>query len=80
MSLTASVEPHAIDPRRLEPLIGARRVEALMEVSGARMVYDSDPLQPILRDIVTIATHSIVQRQGAMVPWGRLMLGLAPEG
>lgn len=56
-----------------------RGVEALMEVSGARMVYDSDPLQPILRDILTIATHSIVQRQGAMVPWGRLMLGLAPE-
>lgn len=53
-------------------------VAALAEVSGARMVYDSDPLQPILRDILTIATHSVVQRQGAMVPWGRMLLGLPP--
>ena len=35
MSLTANVEPHPIDPRRLEPLIGVERVEALMEAASA---------------------------------------------
>ena len=34
MSLTVNVEPHPIDPRRLEPLIGAERVEALMEAAS----------------------------------------------
>jgi 3-hydroxy-9,10-secoandrosta-1,3,5(10)-triene-9,17-dione monooxygenase len=56
-----------------------RGVECLMEVSGARAVYDSDPLQGILRDILTIATHVVVQRQSAMVPWGRMMIGLPPQ-
>jgi 3-hydroxy-9,10-secoandrosta-1,3,5(10)-triene-9,17-dione monooxygenase len=53
-------------------------VERLVEVIGARTVYDSDPLQPILRDVLTIATHSVVQHQLAMVPYGRMMLGLPP--
>ena len=35
MSLTANVEPHPIDPRRLEPLIGVERVAALMEAASA---------------------------------------------
>ena len=35
MSLTANVEPHPIDPRRLEPLIGGERVEALIEAASA---------------------------------------------
>ena len=35
MSLTANVEPHPIDPRRLEPLIGVERVEALIEAASA---------------------------------------------
>jgi 3-hydroxy-9,10-secoandrosta-1,3,5(10)-triene-9,17-dione monooxygenase len=53
-----------------------RGMEALLEVSGARAVYDADPLQTLLRDILTIGTHTVVSRQGAMVPYGRLMLGL----
>ena len=35
MSLTANVELHAIDPRRLEPLIGVERVGAMMEAASA---------------------------------------------
>ena len=53
-----------------------RGMEMLMEVSGARSVYDADPLQALMRDAQTIATHTIVSRQGAMVPYGRLMLGI----
>ena len=34
MSLTSKVEPQPIDPRRLEPLIGVERVEALMEAAS----------------------------------------------
>lgn len=55
-------------------------MEALIEVSGARSVYDTDPLQALFRDILTIGTHTVVSRQGAMVPYGRIMLGLPPEG
>ncbi|MBS0641179.1 MAG: hypothetical protein U1E70_19355 [Acetobacteraceae bacterium] len=55
-----------------------RGVETLLEVSGSNAVYDSDPLQPLLRDVLTIATHTVVARQGAMVPYGRLLLGLPP--
>jgi alkylation response protein AidB-like acyl-CoA dehydrogenase len=53
-----------------------RGMEALVEVSGARSVYDSDPLQPLLRDVLTIGTHTVVSWQGTMVPYGRMMLGL----
>jgi hypothetical protein len=51
-------------------------VDALIEISGARSVYDTDPLQSLFRDCATIGTHIVVSRQGAMVPYGRLMLGL----
>jgi trehalose synthase len=33
--LTANVEPHPIDPRRLEPLIGRERVDALIEAAAS---------------------------------------------
>jgi alkylation response protein AidB-like acyl-CoA dehydrogenase len=55
-----------------------RGIDALIEISGARSVYDADPLQALFRDIATIGTHVVVSSQGAMVPYGRLMLGL-PE-
>lgn len=51
-------------------------VQKLVEVCGARIVYDKDPLQPLLRDVLTIATHSVVHRQLAMVPYGRHLLGV----
>ena len=58
-----------------------RGVEALVELSGSRVVQDGDPLQPILRDVLTIATHTVVLRHGNYVPYGRAMLGLpSPVG
>ncbi len=56
-----------------------RGMDLLVEVSGARSVYDTDPLQALLRDILTIGTHTVVSRQGAMVPYGRIMLGLPTD-
>ena len=53
-------------------------VEKLAEVLGSRIVYDSDPLQPLLRDILTVSTHSVVHKQLAMVPYGRMLLGFPP--
>ncbi len=53
-------------------------VERLVELSGSRIVHDGDPLQPILRDVQTIATHAVVLRQLNYVPYGRAMLGLPP--
>lgn len=55
-----------------------RAVERLVELSGARAVYDWDPLQGLWRDIATICTHTVASRHGAMVPYGRLLLGLPP--
>jgi 3-hydroxy-9,10-secoandrosta-1,3,5(10)-triene-9,17-dione monooxygenase len=55
-----------------------RGLERLVELSGARAVYDTDPLQSLWRDVVTICTHTAVSRQVGMVPYGRLLLGLPP--
>ena len=40
-----------------------RGVERLVEIAGSRTMRDDDPLQPILRDVTTIATHTVVSRQ-----------------
>lgn len=53
-------------------------VERLAELSGSRIVHDGDPMQPILRDVQTIATHAVVLRSLNYVPYGRAMLGLPP--
>jgi len=55
-----------------------RGIERLVEVSGARIVYDTDLLGALQRDIQTICTHAVVARQLAMVPYGRMLLGLPP--
>ena len=49
-------------------------VEKLVEVCGARSVYDADPLATIRRDLLTVLTHSIASRQAAMGGWGRSAL------
>ena len=49
-------------------------LERLCELSGARWVYDSDPLQEIRRDVMTILTHHAASRPAAMVPYGHLLL------
>jgi 3-hydroxy-9,10-secoandrosta-1,3,5(10)-triene-9,17-dione monooxygenase len=56
-----------------------RGVDRLVEINGARTVYDNDRLQMLVRDIHAITTHYTVSRQAAMVPYGRLLLGLAPD-
>lgn len=74
------VSPDAVARNRRDVAFAAtllrQGMEALVEVSGARSVYDADPLQALLRDVQTIGTHTVVSRQGAMVPYGQLMLGL----
>ncbi len=75
-----SVPPQAVAQNRRDITFAAqqikRGIDALIEISGARSVYDADPLQALFRDIATIGTHTVVSPQGAMVPYGRLMLGL----
>jgi 3-hydroxy-9,10-secoandrosta-1,3,5(10)-triene-9,17-dione monooxygenase len=55
-----------------------RGVERLVELVGARTVYDAEPLQSLWRDVVTISTHTVVSRHLGMVPYGRMLLGLPP--
>jgi resorcinol 4-hydroxylase (FADH2) len=49
-------------------------LERLCELSGARWVYDSDPLQEIRRDVMTILTHHAASRPAAFAPYGHLLL------
>ena len=76
------VPPHEVARNRRDIAYAAeqlrRGVECLVEASGTRMVYDDDPLQMLLRDVLTIDTHTVVSRHGAYVPYGRMMLGLPP--
>ncbi|HEY1933113.1 MAG TPA: hypothetical protein VGG99_13955 [Acetobacteraceae bacterium] len=53
-------------------------VQALFELCGSRTTYDSDKLQPMLRDILTIATHQAFAPIATLVPYGRALLGLPP--
>lgn len=75
-----TISPQSVARNRRDVAFAAEQVrqgiDALIEISGARSVYDADPLQSLFRDIATIGTHIVVSRQGAMVPYGRLMLGL----
>src|SRR6266550_3381059 len=50
-------------------------LERLCELSGARWLYDNDPLQEIRRDVMTILTHHAASRQAAMAPYGHMLLG-----
>jgi alkylation response protein AidB-like acyl-CoA dehydrogenase len=52
-------------------------VEKLVEICGARSVYDADALAGIRRDLLTVLTHNIASRQAAMGAWGRWALGVA---
>ena len=49
-------------------------MERLCELSGARWVYDSDPLQEIRRDVMTILTHHAASRPAAFAPYGHMLL------
>jgi 3-hydroxy-9,10-secoandrosta-1,3,5(10)-triene-9,17-dione monooxygenase len=55
-----------------------RGMERLVELAGARTVYDTEPLQSLWRDVMTISTHTVVSRHLATVPYGRILLGLPP--
>ena len=54
-------------------------LERLCELSGARWVYDSDPLQEIRRDVMTILTHHAASRPAAFAPYGHMLLGTGAE-
>jgi 3-hydroxy-9,10-secoandrosta-1,3,5(10)-triene-9,17-dione monooxygenase len=53
-------------------------VQSLVELCGSRTVQDADPLQSILRDVITIATHQAFSPLATVVPYGRWLLGLPP--
>src|SRR6185437_21264 len=57
-----------------------RAMERLAEIAGTQWVYDDNPLQPMLRDVMATATHAAVNWQIGMVPYGRMRLGLPPDG
>jgi hypothetical protein len=52
-------------------------VEQLATACGAGTVYDDNPIQAVIRDVTTIATHIVVNEEAGMVPYGRFMTGFA---
>lgn len=50
-------------------------MERLCELCGARWVYDSDPLQEMRRDVMTILTHFAANRPAAYAAHGAILLG-----
>ncbi|HVC51341.1 MAG TPA: acyl-CoA dehydrogenase family protein [Stellaceae bacterium] len=50
-------------------------LERLCELSGARWVYDSDRLQEMRRDVMTILTHHAANRPAAYAPYGQMLMG-----
>jgi len=54
-------------------------VERLVEVCGARSVYDTDALATIRRDVLTVLTHHVASRQASMGAWGKWALGAGNE-
>jgi 3-hydroxy-9,10-secoandrosta-1,3,5(10)-triene-9,17-dione monooxygenase len=70
-------EPEAVKARR--DMVYAQHqvgwaMERLCELSGARWVYDTDPLQEIRRDVMTILTHHAASRAAAYAPYGKLLM------
>lgn len=55
-------------------------VQGLVDLCGSRSVMDADPLQAMLRDVLTIATHQAFSPAATVVPYGRWLLGLPPGG
>ena len=49
-------------------------VERLVELCGARSVYDAEPLASIRRDVLTVLTHFVANRQAAFGAWGKKVL------
>lgn len=49
-------------------------MERLCELSGARWVYDTDPLQEMRRDVMTILTHHAANRAAAYAPYGHVLM------
>jgi 3-hydroxy-9,10-secoandrosta-1,3,5(10)-triene-9,17-dione monooxygenase len=49
-------------------------MERLCELSGARWLYDTDPLQEMRRDVMAILTHHAASRQAAYAPYGKMLL------
>jgi 3-hydroxy-9,10-secoandrosta-1,3,5(10)-triene-9,17-dione monooxygenase len=78
----AAIPPEAASRNRRDIAFAVwqlrRGVERLVEQAGSRTVYDTEPLQSLWRDLVTISTHTVVSRHYGMVPYGRLLLGLPP--
>lgn len=52
-------------------------IERLCALAGSAVVYDASPLQRLLRDALTLATHSVVAQREAMGAAGRRRLGIA---
>ena len=49
-------------------------IERLCGLIGAAVVYDHNPLQRMLRDVLTIATHGVVTPREAMGAAGHRLL------
>jgi alkylation response protein AidB-like acyl-CoA dehydrogenase len=54
-------------------------VQGLVDLCGSRSVMDADPLQAMLCDLPTIATHQAFSLLATVVPYQRWLRGLPPD-
>ncbi len=54
-------------------------LERLCELSGARWLYDTDPLQEVRRDVMAILTHHAANRAAAYAPYGHMLMAHGAE-
>lgn len=54
-------------------------MERICDTLGSHFVYDDSPLQPLLRDLLTISSHRVWSWQAGMLPYGQWQLGTEPS-
>jgi 3-hydroxy-9,10-secoandrosta-1,3,5(10)-triene-9,17-dione monooxygenase len=51
----------------------------LLDIGGASRLKSSDPIQRLWRDLETATRHPLLNTEVNRIPYGRLLLGLAPN-
>jgi alkylation response protein AidB-like acyl-CoA dehydrogenase len=54
-------------------------VDKLMDLAGARSIFEDNPLQRFWRDVHAMGQHVALNYEAAMRNYGRVLMGLEPD-
>jgi alkylation response protein AidB-like acyl-CoA dehydrogenase len=54
-------------------------VDNLVDLAGARSIFDNDPLQRFWRDVHVMGQHAALNHEAGMRNYGRVLMGLDPD-